>query len=146
MNRKKATKQNQRVTAIIISVVLFMGAFISSCGLSTENDYPLQILAKTNSITLEWDPPNVPDTSPKSPASYWIYYRNRGQVSWTFLAAVPASDHPSYTITEQILNYGIYEFAVSVVDTTDTESTKHTSLDRDARPVTGWYVNWIGSQ
>ena len=48
-------------------------------------------------------------------------------------------------INDEIMDYGVYDFAVSAVSEQGNESAFHSSLDSTANPFTGWYINWIGS-
>jgi hypothetical protein len=97
------------------------------------------ISVTTDQFVIAWDPPS--DSS--SIDSYNVYYRERGTYDWTLLTSVDATSTPELTITESLLPYGTYEMAVTSV-ASSTESEKHTSMDDNASPTTGWYVEWIG--
>jgi hypothetical protein len=97
------------------------------------------ISVTTDQFVIAWDPPS--DSS--SIDSYNVYYRERGTYDWTLLTNVDATSTPELTITESLLPYGTYEMAVTSV-ASSTESEKHTSMDDNASPSTGWYVEWIG--
>ncbi len=91
-------------------------------------------------FTIAWDP----DPEGEIPDAYRMYFRHRGEESWTFLSAVEAQTAPEFTVTRDNLSYGTYEFAVSsVID--GFESDLHTSMDDTADPVCGWYVDWLGA-
>ncbi len=72
---------------------------------------------------------------------YNVYYRNRGTLDWILLEQIKAEASPQLQITTSKLTYGVYEFAVSSL-VTDGESGLHASMDDDADPVSGWYVDW----
>jgi hypothetical protein len=115
-------------------------------GMATEFAYVFDNINKVgkelpienDSFTLAWDPP-----SPEPATGYRIYVRERGTEEWAYLVEVAADAAPSTTITTDILAYGRYEFAVSSVSSS-MESRIHTSMDDDAMPATGWFVNWTG--
>jgi hypothetical protein len=41
-----------------------------------------------------------------------------------------------------MLPYGVYEFAVTSVSTDGLESEIHSSLDDNADPAGGWFLDW----
>ncbi|MFP4011913.1 MAG: fibronectin type III domain-containing protein [Spirochaetaceae bacterium] len=88
-------------------------------------------------FTVAWDPPEEADTVD----AYRVYARPRGEYEWEPVAEVAASAEPSLTVDESLLDYGVWEIAVSALSE-DSESEKHTSMDDDAEPSTGWYVDW----
>ena len=95
-----------------------------------------QYLVTNPEVTLAWDPP------PSSVASYKLFYRNHGAVSWTFLAEVPAADTSQFTLTHSGFGNGDFDFGVVAVSAAAAESAMHTSLDPTAYPDSGWYLRW----
>lgn len=91
------------------------------------------------SFTLAWDAP-----AGHSPAHYRLYYRGRGQYHWMPLQEIAAQAEPQFTVTRDVLDFGIWELAVSAIATDGTESALHSSMADDAQPVSGWYVQWSG--
>lgn len=96
---------------------------------------PAQKLTRSGvEFALEWD-----DDSGNT-AYYRVFSRIRGAREWELLATGLSS--PTLVITREALAYGEYEFAVGKVDRGGSESPLHTSLDADAIPETGWYLEW----
>lgn len=93
-----------------------------------------------DSFTIAWDM----DTGESVPDSYHLYFRHRGEESWTFLSTVEDGTVSEFTVTSNDLSYGTYEFAVTSV-VGGVESAMHTSLDDTADPVSGWYIEWMGT-
>ena len=98
---------------------------------------PIHIAA--DQFVLAWDPPQDESTVD----NYRVYARLRGEYGWTLIGEVGASSSPTFTVDSSILSYGTYEIAVSTV-AGSAESEKHTSMDDNAEPNTGWYVEWVG--
>lgn len=96
------------------------------------------ILVQATEFTLYWDPP----TDATNIDHYNLYYRLHGESAWTLLGSEPASATPSYTVTTADLDYGTYDLAVTSVDSSGVESDMHSSLDPNADPSGGWYVDW----
>lgn len=96
------------------------------------------ILVQATEFTLYWDPPA--DASEID--HYNVYYSDHGQGNWNLLGSATASATPSYTVTSADLAYGVYDFAVTSVSTSNVESDMHCSLDPNADPTGGWYVDW----
>ena len=88
-------------------------------------------------FTITWDT----DSEGSTIDYYQIYYRIRGTEEWIFLAEAEQAYEPSLLIHTGLLDYGVYEFAVTSVSYGE-ESEMHTSMDDDALPITGWYVAW----
>lgn len=96
-----------------------------------------EIIVSGTSAILRWDAPAGTVTG------YKVYYRDHGTGdAWTFLADVAASADPSYTVEVTDLGVGSYDFAITSVDGSETESDLHTSLDETADPPTGWFLTW----
>jgi len=90
-----------------------------------------------DTFSIAWDPDplsGIPDT-------YRMYFRSRGAEPWSFLSEVTPDIEPEFTINQDNLSFGIYEFAVSAV-IGGVESNLHTSMDDTASPGTGWFVDW----
>jgi len=88
-----------------------------------------------DSFIIAWDP----DPSSGIPDAYRVYFRSRGDEPWSFLSET--APEPEFTVTEDNLSLGIYEFAVSAV-ADGVESDLHSSMDDTANPGTGWFVDW----
>jgi hypothetical protein len=85
------------------------------------------------SFTLAWD------SGSGDVSEYNVYWRAYGETDWRILA-VGVTD-AQYTVTDTQLPYGSYEFAVSSLDTSGTESNLHHSYDDTADPEP-WYLEW----
>lgn len=107
----------------------------------------MQIVHKSDTLTLAWDPPatDIPDR-PTEVEAYQVYCREHGTSYWRFLAEIPASRNPEYTIDHEYLGNGLYDFAVRAITVEGRASALHTSLDNSADPISGWHVFWIGPQ
>ncbi len=92
--------------------------------------------ARGDSFTLGWDPPGN-----ASAEHYRVYYRARNEYEWSFLGEAEAGAQPRFTVTQELLDYGTYEFAVRSVNA-EGQSKLHTSMCDDAQPGSGWYVKW----
>ena len=115
--------------------------------LGSRADEALEIVVKGSSFTLAWDPggPDIPN-NPNSAVQYKVFYRNHGSYYWRLLMEIESSGNPECFINSDIMDYGMYDFAVSAVSEQGSESALHSSLDSTANPFTGWYINWIGSK
>ena len=134
----------ERTMKVLLPIAVCL--LVISCSAFLPTTDPLQIISKSESLTLEWDSPNpLHSASVSDVFSYNLYYRPYSTSAWFLLTEVSAEMHPVFEITNDMLNYGLYEFAVSSVSADGTESALHESTDYTANPITGWYVNWIGS-
>ena len=107
----------------------------------TQNPRSLtEINVAGQTCTLAWTPP---ETTPHLEV-YSLYYREKGLMMWRPLAEIVAFTDPKYTITNSVLDFGIYEFGVLAVYENGSKSGIHTSIDPEADPSTGWYVVWEG--
>ena len=106
----------------------------------------MQIVQKYPKLTLAWDPPlsGIPNRQSEV-VNYQIYYREHGTDYWRFLAEIPATPHPEYTVEHRQLGNGLFDFAVSAVTKSGQASPLHSSLDSSADPISGWYVLWAQS-
>ena len=129
---------------LIFCVIPFFGCKLL-IGDSTNES--LEIVVKGDSFTLAWDPggPEIPN-DPNRAVQYKVYYRVHGSYYWRFLMETESSGSPECVITDEEIDYGRYDFAVSAVNEQGSESAFHSSLDRTANPLTGWHINWIGSK
>ena len=91
-----------------------------------------------DTFTILWDP----DPESGIPDLYRMYFRNRGDETWSLLSEVNPDIEPAFTVSRDNLSFGIYEFAVSAV-AVGVESDLHTSMDDTANPGTGWFVDWF---
>ena len=125
----------------IILIFLLLVAFQSCQWMEYE---PSKLVINSEYIQLEWDPPPVNEEYDFLPVvSYKIYYRIHGMNDWILLDLIPAEQNPKYTIYHSDLGNGSYDFAVSAVQISDSESQLHSSLDISADPVGGWYIIWL---
>lgn len=85
------------------------------------------------SFTLAWDGEDA--------TGYRLYWREHGESSWNVLEENTAD--PQYTVTESVLAYGTYEFAVSSLSE-GTESDLHHSYDETADPEP-WILEWTAT-
>jgi len=142
--------QNRSVTKISLILYLLlvlMGTVSCRLPLYTSflhKSYPMssnesgeRIEITEDTFTIVWDP----DPMSGIPDEYKMYFRNRGDKLWNLLSEVSPNTEPSFTISQDNLSFGIYEFAVSAVSE-GVESDLHTSLDNTANPGTGWFVDW----
>jgi hypothetical protein len=95
---------------------------------------PQKVAISGSSFTLAWD------DEPLGTSTYSVYTRPHGGSLWAPVVKGLAS--PSLVVTNALLPYGSYEFAVSRVSADGVESTLLTSLDASAIPDTGWYIEW----
>lgn len=105
----------------------------------TTSDAAVAYRQDADSMTLEWD------AAPGPVSSYRIYVREHPNGRWTLLDEITATAAPSYEVARSATGDGSFDFAVSSVDGEGTESVKHTSLDDEADPPSGWYVIWESS-
>lgn len=134
-----------RFSLLLISPFIFAILSTSSCGLLA-NYVPKQIIIESDSFTLAWDPPELIGSTGSEAQKYNVYYRTHNTPDWQFLVSLEATGQPELLVNENLLEFGIYDFAVSYVDSGNTESELHSSLDSSAYPPAGWFVNWIGPQ
>lgn len=134
------------IILILLCAVSFYGCKMIAGSDTISKDNSLEIIVKGKSFTLAWDSggPEIPN-DPNKTVQYNIYYRAHGLLYWNFLTTVKSKRNPDCQITNKILDYGRYDFAVKAVNGKGEESAFHSSLDATANPFTGWYVNWIGS-
>ena len=138
-----------------MSVNLLDGGFVVAglvevvritAGAVTEGNYQFEQINKPGKpidiqaayFTIAWDPP-----ASSIVTGYRVYYRNRGSYEWMVLGEVPAVQLPTFTVSEDTLPYGAYEFAISALNGAG-ESNLHSSMDNSADPAFGWYVVWSG--
>ena len=95
-----------------------------------------RIVITDTEFTIAWDTDSATDEE------YRIYARARGTYEWSFIEEIEAAPSPEFEINTSKLAYGSWEFAVSAVEG-GLESDLHTSMDDNADPVSGWYVDWI---
>jgi hypothetical protein len=93
-----------------------------------------KIAVSGSEFTLAWD------DAPLDQSTFIVYVRPHGSSQWNSIAKGLASY--SLVITNGMLSYGSYEFAVSRVSAGGAESDRTTSLDTSAIPNTGWYLDW----
>ena len=129
----------------IIIKILLVAFLILFCiiiiGCQYSND-PVQIISRSESITLEWDPPQLDFFM----ESYKIYYRKNNAATWVLIDEIPFVENSRYKIYHSDLGNGFYDFAVRAVDKNGRESILHTSRDQNADPINGWYLFWARSE
>lgn len=91
------------------------------------------IVVGGSAFTLVWN------GEPTATGGYRLYVRERGASAWSVLAATIAVSE--FTVTENDLPFGSYEFAVSSLGDDGEESSLHFSFDAAARPEP-WYLSW----
>jgi hypothetical protein len=125
-----------------LAILLLLG--VAGCSLPTSGHMP--IIVNSETIILEWNPPDLQfPLPPLSISSYRIYYSNHGAQGWSLLGEVAATGNPSYALRHSDFGDGAYDFAVDAVDSRGEGSALHTSLDASANPFGGWYVIWLKS-
>lgn len=137
--RRKTNKQPfSRLVFIAIALITVAG-----CGIFDGASGPRAIPVESPTLTIAWAPP-VAGRSEGAISAYRVYARARGSSIWRHLGSVEPTAAPSFSITigESSLGYGSYELAVSTVARGGAESARHSSLDWDADPASGWYVDW----
>ena len=95
-----------------------------------------RIVITDTAFSIAWD------TDSSSDEYYRIYARARGTYEWTFIEEITAAPSPEFEVNTTKLSFGTWEFAVSAVEG-GVESDLHTSMDDNADPVSGWYIDWI---
>ena len=126
---------------ILLAILLIF--ILSSCNYPYTNE-PILYHVNFHRLTLAWDPPaNQSQYNPNNVVKYHLYYQRYGKRDWTFLAEVNAGENPEFTVQHDQLGNGLFNFAVSSVNTTNSESYRHSSLDVSADPISGWYVWWL---
>ena len=144
---KRSYRRSAVNISIIISVLLILIS-LASCRMPLDSfpgkPAPLsftepgeRIEITEDTFTIAWDP----DPQGGIPDSYRMYFRSLGNETWSLLSEVVPDMEPMFTITQDNLSFGIYEFAVSAV-VGGIESDLHTSMDKTASPGTGWFVDW----
>jgi len=129
----------KKVYGIVLILLLFL---IQSC---TWMEFEsTQIVVQSDTIQLEWDPPEVKNFDEGFIILYYrVYYRIHEMENWVLLDIIPAQDHPKYKIHHSELGNGSYDFAVRAVSAKSSYSSLHSSLDLTADPLGGWYVVWF---
>ena len=145
MLRQKGQKQRMAccIGMPLVCIVFFL---VAGCRLIASAPSH-QVIHKSASLTLQWDPPaNDVHHNPNRAASYIIYYRDYGANYWRVLDIIPADANPQYTVEHARLGDGAYVFAVQSISASSSRSPIHTSLDNSADPLSGWYVFWVKSE
>ncbi len=130
-----------------VFIIILILTFTTACQFFEYNDSATEIIIRSERFTLAWD--NNEITIPNESSSikcYKIYYKFHNATTWTFLKNTPDGKTVEISISKDILDYGIYDFGVAAQYNDDSISELHSSLDKSADPITGWYLNWIGSQ
>ncbi len=127
------------IKLLLVAFLILFCIIIIGCQYSND---PVQIISRTESITLEWDPPQL-DIFVES---YKIYYKKNYASIWVLIDEIPSNENPRYKIYHSNLGNGFYDFAVRAVDKDGRESSLHTSRDQNADPINGWYLLWVMSR
>lgn len=93
------------------------------------------------SFTLLWDAP----ADNGDIIAYKIYYREHGTEDWAQLETISASENLEFIITTSVLQTGQWDFGTTSINESGLESEIHSSLDENAIPSTGWYLDWVTS-
>lgn len=125
------------------TLLFALTATLLGCGALLGDSKPRRITVNSPTLTLAWDPP-VSARGTNGVSGYRVYYRPHGSPIWRLIDTIEASDHPAISIRHPRIGYGSYEFAVEAIGYGGAVSGRHTSLDIDADPASGWYVNWYG--
>jgi hypothetical protein len=121
---------------ICLTIILF-----SSCSLPTSGEYGIEV--RTKRITLEWDPPPAAFSAlPSAVSQYYVYFCTHGSRAWHLIGCVTSSENPSIELDHSDFGNGRFDFAVIVENYEGGESRLHSSMDANARPFGGWYINW----
>lgn len=142
MKEKNRDKKYFYTRAYFLAVLTLFLLILSGCSLgSGRNSQELQV--RSNKITIAWDPPVISmKYGPFSITSYNIYYREHGTQHWIFLDSTENIENWEFVIQHEILGNGKYDFAITAVYKSGLQSPYHSSLDPDAEPFYGWYINW----
>ena len=145
--RNMASRKARARFFLLLPFLLAFSLFHLACALYNpasllqEKPSPKAIPVTAPQVTLQWDPPA---TGGSSVTSYIVSFRIHGTSSWTTLATIPAALQPSCTVLYTTVGAGSFDFGVTAVSSSGTDSSLHTSLDPTADPATGWYLNWWG--
>ncbi len=132
------------LAGLALGTILLSAFGLAGCRFPPSGSIPISVSSKT--ITLEWDPPAAqPPSAPFAPFSYRVYYSQHGFRRWVLIGEIRASVAPQFLIHHSDLGDGLFDFAVTTVNSQAQESSFHTSLDSSASPAGGWHVFWVGS-
>ena len=101
-------------------------------------DYQVITLTE-DPFTIAWNASGEADI-----VGYSVFIRTFGAEDWLLLESIEASETTTLTIEPSEIDAGEWEFGVLEVDTEGTESAIHSSLDPNAIPTSGWYLEWRG--
>ena len=108
---------------------------------------PLEINVRQEYLTLAWE--HVPSSVPQAASAvshFRLYYRQHGTRTWIMLAEVRARAAPTFMVGADAVmgtrRSGKYDFGVSSITNSGTESEIHSSTDSAAAPYGGWYLRW----
>jgi len=129
-----------------ITLIIAVSGLLVFYGCDSSQE-PVQLIVKSNEVTLEWDPPALHlETGPMSISSYNVYYRVHNTETWNLIDTIDAVSYPSYTIQHSLVGDGLFDFSVSAVAENGEESNLHSSVDPNADPVGGWFLLWVKSE
>ncbi len=132
------------LAALALGAMLLSVFRLAGCRFPPSGSLPIVVSSQT--IILEWDPPAAQLSSTQfAPFSYRVYYSQHGFRRWILIGEIPASVAPQFLIHHSDLGDGLFDFAVTTVNSQGQESALHTSLDFSASPAGGWHVLWVGS-
>ena len=96
------------------------------------------VQVKNESFTLRWkefgDATNV--------NVYRVYYREHGTALWHPISEISVGEVLELTIDTTMMDYGTWDFGIIPIYDSGETGDMHTSLDADAKPATGWYLDW----
>ncbi len=102
------------------------------------------LIVRASKFTLTWDCTAYgAETCPRPVERFQIYYRRYGSAFWILLAEVSGEGNRTYTVDDDVLPAGRYEFAVRNVYEDGRISPFHSSGDFNSDPPGGWFVDWI---
>ncbi len=128
---------------IIIFLIL---TTTTACQFFEYTDSATEIIIHSENFILAWDGNDITLNSSSSVICYKVYFKKHNTHTWTFLKDTIDSDITEITISDEILDYGIYDLGVAAQADDNSISEIHSSLDLTADPTNGWYINWIGSK
>jgi len=128
----------------LIIILVISTCLLTACSaIFGVNTGPIEVIVQADSFIIAWDYYGTVEDGISTIQSYYkVYYRVHGTLNWEFLSQYEFQNNPEFKITNIMLDYGIYDFAISYVDNKGYETQKHSSLEISAYPKSGWYIYW----
>jgi len=95
-----------------------------------------ELFRTTTSISLAWN-----YDTPSEVDYFKMYYKPHGSNDWAYLDSTNTAT-PVFEISHDSVGDGSWDFGVTSINLSGTESDIHSSLDTTAEPDTGWYLLW----